>query len=64
MRLMPNYIHLFVRSEMFDEAEKYNAADCIECGACSYSCPAHLPLVQMMRMAKFKIATKQKKGGN
>lgn len=64
MRLMPNYIHLFVRNEMFDEAEKYNAADCIECGACSYSCPAHLPLVQMMRMAKFKIATKQKKGGN
>jgi electron transport complex protein RnfC len=32
--------------------------DCIECGACSYVCPAHIPLVQGMRIGK-RIARKK-----
>ena len=29
---------------------------CMECGCCSYICPAHRPLVQTNRLAKAKIA--------
>ena len=29
--------------------------DCIECGCCSYICPARLPLVQIFRAAKAAI---------
>ena len=28
------------------------AMNCMECGSCSYSCPAKKPLVQSMRAAK------------
>ena len=26
--------------------------DCIECGACSYVCPSHVPLTQQFRVGK------------
>ncbi|HBH12435.1 MAG: Electron transport complex protein RnfC [Clostridiales bacterium 38_11] len=45
----------------FDEAEGYNAMDCIECGICSFVCPSKRPLVDSIRMAKKEIITKRKK---
>ena len=53
--LMPAYINMFFKLERYDDIEKYNASDCIECGACSYVCPSKIPLVQIMRMAKFLV---------
>ena len=41
--------------------EKYNAAECIECGSCAYACPAHRPLVQHFRRAKAEIRKRMKK---
>ena len=36
-----------------DEAlEQLKVNLCMECGCCSYSCPAHRPIVQVVRMAK------------
>lgn len=35
--------------------------DCKECGCCAYSCPAHIPLVQGMRLGK-KMGRKKKVG--
>ena len=35
--------------------KKLNAADCIECGCCAYSCPGRLQLVQSIRSAKALI---------
>ena len=32
-----------------------NVMDCIECGACTYNCPARLHLVHMFRVLKQKI---------
>ena len=29
---------------------------CMECGCCSYGCPAHRPLVQTNKLAKAKLA--------
>ena len=53
--LMPAYINIFFKQERYDDIEKYNASDCIECGACSYVCPSKIPLVQIMRMAKYLV---------
>ena len=61
MRLMPNYIGMYTKKEMYEEAEKLNVLDCMECGSCSFSCPARSPLVQLMRMAKFKVQTSKKR---
>lgn len=59
--LMPTTIAAYSRLDMFEEAEEYNAMDCIECGCCSYSCPAFLPLVQSLRHAKGAIMEKRRK---
>jgi len=44
-----------------EDAEKFNAMDCIECGSCSYVCPSKRPLVHSIRVAKSAILAKQKK---
>jgi electron transport complex protein RnfC len=33
-------------------AGEFHLYDCFECGACSYVCPSHIPLVQQFRAAK------------
>jgi electron transport complex protein RnfC len=33
-------------------ADHYHLKDCFECGACSFVCPSHIPLVQQFRVAK------------
>ncbi len=60
-KLLPTTIAAYTRLDMFDEAEEYNALDCIECGCCSYSCPSYLPLVQSLRHAKAAILEKRRK---
>ncbi|MBE6904570.1 MAG: electron transport complex subunit RsxC [Ruminococcaceae bacterium] len=58
VRLMPNYINMFVQKDELDKCEQYNALDCIECGSCSFICPARLYLTQNIRLAKLKINEK------
>jgi electron transport complex protein RnfC len=45
----------------FDEADKLHAADCVECGSCSFVCPAKRPLVETIRIAKREILSRRKK---
>ena len=33
---------------------------CMECGCCSFGCPAHRPLVQTNKLAKAKLAAWRK----
>jgi electron transport complex protein RnfC len=49
------YIESFALSEDFENAKKYGAMNCIECGSCAYNCPAKRSLVQSISMAKSKI---------
>jgi electron transport complex protein RnfC len=39
----------------WDLAEKNYIADCIECGSCSYTCPANRPLLDYIRLGKGKV---------
>ena len=56
---MPMYIESFALNGDFDNAEKYGAMNCLECGSCAYNCPAKRPLVQSISMAKAKIKEKK-----
>jgi len=51
--LNPTQLGLLAKNEEYDQmAEEFNLMDCFECGACSYVCPSHIPLVQYFRLAK------------
>ena len=45
-------------TEMFT---KYNGMDCMECGSCSFICPANRHLVQSIRTAKAAVRAEQSK---
>jgi electron transport complex protein RnfC len=55
MKLNPSEIALYSDRDMFEEAEGLGALDCIECGCCSWGCPAAIQLVQLIRKAKVEI---------
>jgi electron transport complex protein RnfC len=51
--LNPSQLGLLAKNELYTEmAEDYHLMDCFECGACSFVCPSHIPLVQYFRLAK------------
>lgn len=52
MLLTPVNIQHFVQTRDVDSLKAFGVMNCMECGCCSYSCPAHRPLVQFMRMGK------------
>jgi electron transport complex protein RnfC len=45
----------FAQGKEFEKLEQHNLFDCIECGACSWVCPSHIPLVQYYRASKADI---------
>ena len=61
MHLMPNYLSMFSRAGNWDMCEKYNVMSCVECGTCSYNCPAGVEIVQYIRVAKNAIRSAAKK---
>ncbi|HAA37332.1 MAG TPA: electron transport complex subunit RsxC, partial [Firmicutes bacterium] len=46
--IMPIFIGSSVEQGMYELAETYRALDCIECGCCSYICPAKRPLTCLL----------------
>ncbi|MDR2499346.1 MAG: electron transport complex subunit RsxC [Tannerellaceae bacterium] len=55
MGLNPTLLMNAAEFAAWDTAESNYAADCIECGSCSYVCPSHRPLLDHIRMAKGKV---------
>ena len=60
MLLCPTDIDKAMRKNLYDEAEKMGAMNCLECGACSWSCPAKRTLTQSCRTCKKVIGEKQR----
>jgi electron transport complex protein RnfC len=52
MSLQPYALGIYANRSDWAGTERYHALDCIECGCCSYVCPTHRPLVQLIRRAK------------
>ena len=60
MNLLPTTIAGYARRDLVAETEEYCALDCIECGSCSYVCPACIPLVQSIRYGKAAVLAKKR----
>jgi electron transport complex protein RnfC len=43
-----------------EDAVKAGLMDCIECGSCTYMCPARIKLVQRFRVGKQLLRAKKK----
>jgi electron transport complex protein RnfC len=52
-------LYWYAQSKEFGRAQAFSLFDCIECGACSYVCPSHIPLVQYYRFAKSEIRARE-----
>ncbi len=61
IHLQPTMIALCARLGLVEKADAYNALDCIECGCCTYNCPATLPLVQSIREIKGALMEHKRK---
>ncbi len=55
MRLNPAFISKVVDANDVKAAEDAHVMDCIECGACSFGCPAYRTITQSCRRAKASI---------
>ncbi len=53
--LNPSRLAILAREERVPELSTYHALDCFECAACSFVCPSHIPLVQLIRMGKAMV---------
>ncbi|MDE6049244.1 MAG: electron transport complex subunit RsxC [Paramuribaculum sp.] len=60
MGLEPYLISAYGSNRMAEDAEANGTADCIECGCCSYICPASRPLLDNIRLGKRLIAEKKR----
>jgi electron transport complex protein RnfC len=55
MGLNPTLLMNATEFTNWDLAEKNYITDCIECGSCSYTCPAYRPLLDYIRLGKGKV---------
>jgi electron transport complex protein RnfC len=51
-QLMPMLLNAALLSNDLDRADAIGLIDCFECGACSYVCPARIPLTQRFKLGK------------
>jgi H+/Na+-translocating ferredoxin:NAD+ oxidoreductase subunit C len=58
MGLQPTRLYKLIDNSKFSDAMALNLMDCKECGCCSFSCPAKIPLVHGFKYGK-KMARKK-----
>ena len=58
MRLSPVLILRELKAGNTQKAIRYGLMDCIECGCCAFVCPAHIRIVQKVRLGKAIVRTK------
>jgi electron transport complex protein RnfC len=54
-RLSPVIINIALESGDMEEAVRAGLMDCVECGSCSFVCPAGIKLVQRFRVGKQRL---------
>lgn len=61
MNLMPYKLSKAYKNKNIEELRKYNVLTCMDCGCCSYECPARKPLNFEFRLAKTLVIEDDKK---
>jgi len=59
MLLSPVVMNIALKADDLDEAVETGLLDCIECGSCSYICPARVKLTQRFRTGKQRLRNRQ-----
>ena len=57
---MPLEIEAAFKQKNVERLAELKVNLCMECGCCSFGCPAHRPLVQTNKLAKAKLAAWRK----
>ena len=55
MYLLPTRLSAYAENGKYSEFEEWGGLDCMECGSCAYVCPARIPIVQWVKLAKLKL---------
>ena len=55
LNLEPFLLMTLSEKGLFERAEEERIADCMECGSCSYTCPAGRPLLDYIRLGKSTV---------
>jgi electron transport complex protein RnfC len=55
LNLEPFLLMTLSEKGLFERAEKEKITDCMECGSCSYTCPANRPLLDYIRLGKSTV---------
>ncbi|MDL2214559.1 electron transport complex subunit RsxC [Dysgonomonas sp. OttesenSCG-928-M03] len=55
MGLTPYFLMTATEFSDWDKAESFHITDCVECGSCSYICPANRPLLDYIRLGKKNV---------
>ena len=61
LKLIPCSIAELAQAHDIDRFTKMNGMTCMECGSCSYVCPAHRQLTQYIKVGKSQVAGKSNK---
>ncbi len=56
MWLNPGLLSVLLEAGDVDGAKAAGLMDCIECGACAYTCPARRPIVHLVKFGKAELA--------
>ncbi|GAI17844.1 unnamed protein product [marine sediment metagenome] len=55
MHLVPTTLAKYAKAGRYDDCKEAYIDDCFECGACAYVCPANIPIVQYIKVAKSEL---------
>ena len=55
LNLEPYLLMALSEKGLFEKAESEKITDCMECGSCSYTCPAGRPLLDYIRLGKSTV---------
>ncbi|MCU0472176.1 MAG: electron transport complex subunit RsxC [Bacteroidales bacterium] len=55
LNLEPYLLMSLSEKDMFERAERERITDCMECGSCSFACPAGRPLLDYIRLGKSTV---------
>lgn len=61
MGLVPNVLEPLVLERLYSRFEEEGGMNCIECGSCTYMCPANRPLTQGCRDGKASVMAMRRK---
>ena len=60
-RLVPAHLSKLVERGDIESFEKLDGAECVECGCCSFICPAKRHLAQLMKAGRQTVLANRKK---